>query len=490
MGTLEKGIQAYNENRYEETIKLLTSIESLDSFDKEEILKINKYLGMSHYRLANYMKAISYYKNCLIIAEEFKDNKLIFEAKYNMISVYCAISDFEKVKDLIAEILTIAENDGDKFYIGKSYNALGAMCIDSTDENNIEAKRLALKYFQKGIEAIKNCEYYDLEAMIYSNLGYAYSKLGKIKLALDNLFIALNLSEKNDTFVVKPFALFTVAETYFKDEKVEEALMYLNQAIDIFKFIGERHRVAEAYKLYSDIYEKKEDFKQALEYERLYSSLMLDIKNNDYINMMSKSQMEYDLLKAEKDKEIYRIKNEELNKLNSELSKLNEELHAAYKEVNRLSERDYLTSTYNRRGVANRVSKLIKTEVNGVILFDIDWFKKINDKYGHDAGDKVLKQMVDRIMYGIDDEFTLGRWGGEEFLVILPNKNKEETYDFCLKVFDVMEPEFYIDNAKINITITAGVDTFKNYADFEAGVKRVDIKLYQGKQNGRNIIIA
>lgn len=489
MGMLEKGIKAFDEYKYEDAIRIFSEIDNIDSLDKETMLELNKYIGMCHFRLANYMKALNYYKNCMIIAEDLNNNKLIFEAIYNMISLYNTIDDFKKAKELIGEALAIAEKDGDKFYIGKSYNAFGAICIDGSDEENDDAKKLATQYFKKGLKAIRGYGYFDLESMICSNLGYSYSKLGEIDLALEYLDKSLELAEKKDTFLIKPFALFTIGQTYFKANEIEKAIIYLDRALEIFKSIGERHRIAEAYQLYSEIYERKENYKEALEYQRLYSKLMIEIKNNDYINMVSKSQMEYDLLRAEKDNEIYKIKNEELSMLNNELNNLNKELNEAYREVNRLSERDYLTSVFNRRGLENKISKLNNTEVNGIILFDIDWFKKVNDNFGHDVGDKILKEMVDRITCGIDDEYILGRWGGEEFLIILPSKNKEDTYDFCLKVFDVMEKEFYIEEEKIKITITAGVDTFKNFMDFEAGVKRVDVKLYEGKKNGRNVII-
>ncbi len=154
---------------------------------------------------------------------------------------------------------------------------------------------------------------------------------------------------------------------------------------------------------------------------------------------------------------------------------------------------DFLTNTYNRRGFIeifnkNITIKKMRNEHIALIMCDIDYFKKINDTYGHAAGDKVLVK-ISNIMknnVGVDD--IVCRWGGEEFLIMLFDKSCAEAVEIAENIRKEVEQCVIIweKTTEIKATLTLGVNVY-HYADgFDKNILNVDVALYEGKRNGKN----
>lgn len=159
--------------------------------------------------------------------------------------------------------------------------------------------------------------------------------------------------------------------------------------------------------------------------------------------------------------------------------------------------KDPLTNTYNRRYLENILPMLINNAKrrNGKIAFlmlDIDYFKKVNDTYGHKAGDTVLKTISDIIKKSIRKSDILIRYGGEEFLIILQNVNDyDDIYKVAEKIRSSVEKtNIHIDENIIHKTISIGVSIFPdNCSEGNECIKESDIALYKAKEEGRNKII-
>ena len=162
--------------------------------------------------------------------------------------------------------------------------------------------------------------------------------------------------------------------------------------------------------------------------------------------------------------------------------------------INTLINKDELTGLFNRRYIDQKLDEVIKysKEVEEdlcLILYDIDYFKKINDTYGHQVGDQVLKHISKKIMDNIGGDNCAGRFGGEEFLVILKNTNKENG----LKIANRIREE--IGNARIDfidiaVTISGGLISNAYMMTSEEIIKKADEYLYEAKNNGRNQIVS
>lgn len=203
----------------------------------------------------------------------------------------------------------------------------------------------------------------------------------------------------------------------------------------------------------------------------------------------------------------YRERVEQINiQLNKEILngiKMQEELEAskaALEEMNRKlyekATKDALTKLFNRR----KMTDLIEYEYDraqrntlpfSIIITDIDHFKKVNDTYGHDCGDVVLEEISRALMSMIRKQDQVGRWGGEEFLLLLPETDTEGALTLAEKMRSKIEKSTYCcGKTELKITMTFGISSFTDEKTDKTVIKEADLALYDGKNNGRNRCVA
>ena len=154
---------------------------------------------------------------------------------------------------------------------------------------------------------------------------------------------------------------------------------------------------------------------------------------------------------------------------------------------------DQLTGLFNRRKAKEYLSEIRQTEMeNGVsiAIADIDFFKKVNDTYGHDAGDEVLKFIANLMREKSRSTSFISRWGGEEFLLVFPDCNGDNAYIALERLrTTIQDSVIKVGDQEIQVTMTFGLTEFGYDKDAEAAIKEADEKLYMGKQNGRNQVV-
>ncbi len=169
-------------------------------------------------------------------------------------------------------------------------------------------------------------------------------------------------------------------------------------------------------------------------------------------------------------------------------------IEAAYHdEIYRLTTVDGLTQVHNRRYFDEAIERELSRcrrygRALSLLLIDVDHFKRINDTFGHLAGDAVLKEVASAIQKRIRKEDLLSRYGGEEFAVLTPEIDHKGAQAMGEKVRKVIEKhEFSFDGEVIPVTISCGVATLGKKGDeAQALVQRADEKLYEAKESGRN----
>lgn len=177
------------------------------------------------------------------------------------------------------------------------------------------------------------------------------------------------------------------------------------------------------------------------------------------------------------------------------IKQLQDELRRRNAELDRVSRIDALTEVYNRRHLEEQLkeqgtSSRRRGAPLAVILFDIDHFKQVNDVYGHPAGDDVLQQCSRRIVDTIRAGGVVGRWGGEEFLVILPDTNVDEAAVVAERVRGVVAATpVTLDTAQqLRVTLSGGCAADAD-GDTDALLLRADAALYRAKEAGRDRIV-
>lgn len=151
---------------------------------------------------------------------------------------------------------------------------------------------------------------------------------------------------------------------------------------------------------------------------------------------------------------------------------------------------DHLTGLLNRRGLDLHFSKVLKSVSSSspltLMLIDVDYFKQINDKHGHDIGDACLVEVASTLKESLRDNDIIARFGGEEFLIVLPNTPKTEANFIAEKIRQTIADGEY-STLKLPLTITLGITETTQPNDTTLKViKRADKALYKGKDKGRN----
>lgn len=160
-----------------------------------------------------------------------------------------------------------------------------------------------------------------------------------------------------------------------------------------------------------------------------------------------------------------------------------------------ISKTDPLTGLYNRRFAMEKLEneflnyKKTKNKFS-VIIADIDYFKKINDNFGHDCGDQVLKKVAQNLRDAVGERGFVSRWGGEEFLILLPETEIEDARILADTIWKISEEEIIEYNGvQVSITLTFGVTVNEDYEMIDDTIKKADDALFIGKNQGRNCVV-
>ncbi|UUV17206.1 GGDEF domain-containing protein [Fusobacteria bacterium ZRK30] len=175
--------------------------------------------------------------------------------------------------------------------------------------------------------------------------------------------------------------------------------------------------------------------------------------------------------------------------LEKKVKERTKELHLSNEKFKKIAITDGLTKIYNRKYILEKLGSEIEKAIRvhekpSVVMLDVDDFKRINDKYGHQTGDEVLKKISEFIKSNLREVDLFGRYGGEEFIIILPETNIEKSFDIAERIREEVETIRY-DNENIKTTISLGVVEVADESQDEI-IRKVDKLLYKAKARGKN----
>lgn len=283
------------------------------------------------------------------------------------------------------------------------------------------------------------------------------------------LFRELWNNSSDNMFIIK-----RTKDGEYINEKTNRSLKE-KLGLDAFDIDGISMKKFLSPKAYEDIcskYDKCISLKKTISYEELH------ILNNKkrYWNTMI-------LPVYDEENDFYRIFG--ISREITEIKEMNQELES----VKEFSLRDNLTKLHNRYFLDECLENAIDLKNRydssyGLIILDIDNFKNINDTYGHDVGDLVLKDFANILLDSIRHNDNLGRWGGEEFIIILPFVYEESLLSYAEKIRKSVESHDFAIVGKL--TASFGVTITKKNDNFKKFFKRADEALFQAKRDGRN----
>lgn len=169
-------------------------------------------------------------------------------------------------------------------------------------------------------------------------------------------------------------------------------------------------------------------------------------------------------------------------------------LREAYRRIEELAEQDDLTGSFNRRFITRfldeEITRAHRTKACcSIALLDLDWFKRVNDTHGHPTGDEVLRTFAITVFANIRSVDRFGRYGGEEFLLVLPDTPEDVAMRLLERLREIIaDLDWTAFASDMQVTVSAGVATLRPHETPNALLARADCALYQAKAQGRNRI--
>jgi diguanylate cyclase (GGDEF)-like protein len=177
-----------------------------------------------------------------------------------------------------------------------------------------------------------------------------------------------------------------------------------------------------------------------------------------------------------------------VNELEDKVQLLEKELTKTKNE----SMKDHLTGLLTRRAYSEEIKRIESSYKRhntqyAVVFFDLDYFKKVNDTYGHESGDVVLSTFAKILAKNTRDHDIVGRYGGEEFVAIVHYNLNRELLQYLKRIKTIVTAnDFVCKEHQIKVTYSAGVAIRSNHENYDSAIQKADMMLYEAKENGRN----
>ncbi len=497
--------EIYYDDDYDKSIKYYKKyIEVLKKEGKEpeRVSYAYNVIGLLLKKKGKYKEALDSMFLSLEIARQINNGHRMAVAYSNIGLIFRTFKFYDKAiyyhkKSIEAEKQWNKDADFTKDYINI------AICYD--DKKDYEK---AVFYYKKALDSSKkHNDLYD-RVIIYNNLGALYIAKGADEKAYLYYKKALELSKKGNYNDIIPYIYSGMGELFLRKKELKKALNYELMALHINK---EDILKKEIYKLLSKIYLELGDSKNAKKYFNLYSKITEERTPQLIYKEFEKLIVSSEIEKAKQRIEIYK-REKKIQKQIIEILLLLFAIalligivfvlkyHYSNK-VNKLlevlSRRDPLTKLDNRRAVIEKIEfelkKCSRTGHKMVIgICDIDDFKKINDTFGHNVGDDVLVKVSQVLKETLRESDIKGRWGGEEFIVVLINTELSDGAKVFEKVRHIVENlKFSHKGINFGITITCGIceinDSSKEPREY---IECADKLLYKGKKEGKNRVVS
>ncbi|MCD4796647.1 MAG: diguanylate cyclase [Candidatus Cloacimonetes bacterium] len=483
-------------------IAYLNAIEFND-VNQEDIAYKN--IATAYTILKNYDQSIIYWLKSLECNNRTgKVEEIIIDLE-NIAGIYKHWKKHNKALEYYDKILKIHELKKDKKGIAQTFRSIGNIYKDmGNNEKAVKYHVKALKFEEDNIKVMIRDDY-----LRYSEI---YAEMGKDEKALE--YYKLYTTIRDTLIKEESSQKIAVMQQRYENEKERKQIEMLKKDKEISELEKEKQEnIYEASIRKNQIEMLNKDkvlreFQLRSEKDRIQKKID-EIKKDKAIKELELSKKEILISKQKIIQKYYMIiiilfvifavvsVNQYLivRKVNKQLNKSNKDLNETYRELELVAKTDPLTKLSNRRDIIEKIENEKKRfGRNGkhfvLIMADIDNFKSVNDRFGHDGGDFILESISTLMISLVRQQDVVGRWGGEEFLLLLPETELEGGRALAEKIRKNISITPYIFNdKKIPITVTFGVSVYNKPMDIDLCIKYSDEAMYKGKRRGKNCVV-
>ena len=280
-------------------------------------------LGMLCKRQGKLAEALDALQMSLQIRETLGDRATISTSYSNIAVVYLALNKLEDAEDYLNKSIAIKREINDERGLSIALNNMGNIY------NRKEEHSTAISYYNQSLELKQKINEVKGISVISNNIGAIYISTGNYELAREYLYKSLELREKMGDMYGKTITSLNIGDSYLREGMLERANEYFQIVVNLSREIGAKDQLINCYKSLSELEAERRNFEKALE----YSNQVIDLKDEMFSETLSEkiaqSRSEFELDQKERENELVRSKNRELEELNHKLEKLNNDLQAA-----------------------------------------------------------------------------------------------------------------------------------------------------------------
>ncbi len=489
--TVEKLMKLYSRSgEWERAIQFgqdLLDDESITAPDNQ--FRLLNTMGLTCIRMKDFDRAEIYLTQAIALQDQLSEKATAFNALYNMVYLFSHTGESSRQLEAMKEAQGFSEQVDHVVYFVKIANAYSDFYQGRG--NFDQARDYAVEALDKAQESKKTDtdEYW----IAYANYGICCTRLGEIDLGIQ----------------------------------------YIKQSIDFFSNNKDQALLLELYQSLADAYAAAAQYRDALDAFRKHhdlDSLLGERERQEQLTLLQeqfdaqKRQVEITLLTKENELKQGQLQSRNLQMLFMLLSvlvviivilfvfarykvfqKLTRELRTSNEKLNELATRDALTGLHNRRFFYEMMQStsayvLRKRQADKeqydlhFFLLDIDHFKKVNDAYGHDVGDQVLKSVAEQLKNSLRKSDHIVRWGGEEFMILTQGQDRESVVSLAERLMNSSSNIHLVspDKRTVDMSLSLGICRFP-FTDsppeghsWEDSVALADAALYHAKATGRN----
>ncbi len=483
-------------------------------------------LGRIYQEDGQYSEALDHFIQALDAIDK-TDNTLKlrrrFFLNFNIAHLHLELKNWPQARQISEQLISDAKKYQFSNTLAELYLLLAHI---AAEEKKMDE---AITLYRLGLDEAIKVDWEQLALTFENNIGAIYIQLKKYSAAKKVLQDALKRAEiLDDTYSVHLLRL-NLGYIRVMDGEQQAGIEQMLASLDYFENNTKKSDYVPRLEWLAKAYAAAELYKEQAETLLKQMKLQEEIRSADREARLTELQNRYDnkakaqkiiILEQENSLKAQLLKNQELQQrltfmfvllmlfaavgmylLYRKVRQSNKKLYETNKQLAIQSLRDPLTGLYNRRALVEhmqgRKEKRRQTDVSskltGLLMLDIDFFKRINDTYGHSAGDAVLIEMAKRLQASCRDNDLVVRWGGEEILLLLDNISLQQVSGFIERILKtIAQTPVQFEQHSIDVTASggfihlpfAGVNEEK--LDWEKVLQIVDMALYLSKANGRN----
>jgi diguanylate cyclase (GGDEF)-like protein len=482
-----------------------------------------KNAGLTAIVLGEHHDALDLLQRAETLAADGGDRETALASTYLLGYVYRDLENHDLALKYFQAAMESAQATGNQRLVIMSLNEIGNVHLITRKFDE------ALSYKERSLKLAREYDSPELLANSLHDMGELHSLRNQPERALPLLREALAIDRRNGLQRGLIISLYSLANSLHLLGRNSEALAALEEARPLAERAGQNRDLASILSLSSIIHEQMGEFRLALKYHRLYHELWARLFDEERARQTVEMQTRYEVEKKQRENELLRREKEiaalaaarqrgQRNfllfavllalllagvlflsfrakaKANRWLEEANErivaqqgKLEQAYRQMEQLARRDPLTGLANRRAALEEIER---EEVRGqrsrkpftLVMADLVGFKAVNDSLGHDAGDAMLREAATLILSSLRAQDTVARWGGDEFLLLLPETDAEGAAVLRAAIQEKFaRHEFVFHGAPLRLTISLGAATCHAGMTAEECLRQADQAMYRSR---------